>query len=207
MNMKYLLSVSCTVIVITILLSVIPVNGEEEVYENMIRLHVIANSDSEEDQQIKLDVRDKIIESFSDELGSAGSFESAYGTVCELKSEIENVANEVLTEKGVADRAKVEIGEEIYPERVYDVYTLPAGEYVSLRVVIGEGAGKNWWCVLFPPLCTSAASKEDEDDEKVFIEAGISTEGYKMIKRDKETKYKVRFRVLELFSGIFGYEY
>lgn len=205
--MKYLLSFCCTVLALVVLLSIIPVSGEEKIYENMIRLHVIADSDSEEDQRIKLAVRDRILEEFSDELGRAGSFDEAYYTVGELIPDIENAANDVLEMEGITDRASVEIGEEEYPERVYDGYTLPAGKYASLRVVIGEGKGQNWWCVLFPPLCTSAASKNVEDDEEVFIQAGISTEGYKLIKREKETKYQIRFRVLELLSGIFGYEY
>lgn len=73
---------------------------------------------------------------------------------------------------------------------------------MSLRVVLGSGEGKNWWCVLFPPLCTSAAEKEED-----FVAAGISSEGYRMIKNEHSPKYRVRFKILEVLSGIFGYEY
>lgn len=205
--MKYLLSFCTTVLVLVILLSVVPVSGEEQIYDNMIRLHVIANSDSEEDQRIKLRVRDEIIDTFSEDLGALGSFDAAFCAVEDLIPEIEKSANAVLESEGFDERVFVEIGEENYPERVYENYTLPAGKYTSLRIVIGEGKGQNWWCVLFPPLCTKSAIKTLENDEEVFVEAGITTEGYKLIKHEKETKYRVRFRILELFSGIFGYEY
>lgn len=205
--MKYILSLSCTVLAFFVLLSVIPVNGEEKIYDNMIRLHIIANSDSEEDQRIKLTVRDGILSRFSEQLAKEGSFGEAYSSVEELLPEIEETAEEILSTNNAPAEVKAEIGEEVYPERIYEGYTLPAGKYVSLRIVIGEGAGKNWWCVLFPPLCTAAASREASEDEEVFIEAGISTEGYKLIKQEKETKYKIRFRILEILSGVLGYEY
>lgn len=208
--MKYLLSFSCAVLLITVLVSVIPVSGEERIYENMIRLHVVAASDSEKDQRIKLAVRDRIIEKISAYTEGIRDTDAAYGKIEELLPAICKAANEVLEEKGRQDRATVTIGEELYPERVYEDFTLPAGKYISLKITIGEGGGQNWWCILFPPLCTAASVKsggDDSESEELFVEAGISTEGYRMIKNERNPKYAVRFRILEIFSGIFGYQY
>lgn len=208
--MKYLLSFSCAVLLITVLVSVIPVSGEERIYENMIRLHVVAASDSEKDQRIKLAVRDRIIEKISAYTEGIRDTDAAYGKIEELLPAICKAANEVLEEKGTQDRATVSIGEELYPERVYEDFTLPAGKYISLKITIGDGGGQNWWCILFPPLCTAASVKsggDDSESEELFVEAGISTEGYRMIKNERNPKYAVRFRILEIFSGIFGYQY
>ena len=184
--MKYILSLCCAVISAFIIISFLPVNGEETLYDNVIRLHVIADSDSEEDQAIKLRVRDRIIAEIGDRGGDS----------------IEQSAADEVSKYTDEYTASVILGEEVYPERIYEDISLPAGKYMSLRVVLGSGEGKNWWCVLFPPLCTSAAEKEED-----FVAAGISSEGYRMIKNEHSPKYRVRFKILEVLSGIFGYEY
>ena len=93
---------------------------------------------------------------------------------------------------------------EKYPVRYYDDFRLPAGEYTSLRVVIGSGEGHNWWCVLFPPLCTAASEEECEEE---FLAAGFSGEQYRLIKKDSDGRYKIRFKMLEVLSEAFGFEY
>ena len=188
--MKYILSLCCAVISAFIIISFLPVNGEETLYDNVIRLHVIADSDSEEDQAIKLRVR------------GGDSIEEAYSSVSQMLPEIEQSAADEVSKYTDEYTASVILGEEVYPERIYEDISLPAGKYMSLRVVLGSGEGKNWWCVLFPPLCTSAAEKEED-----FVAAGISSEGYRMIKNEHSPKYRVRFKILEVLSGIFGYEY
>lgn len=198
--MKYILSLCCAVISAFIIISFLPVNGEETLYDNVIRLHVIADSDSEEDQAIKLRVRDRIIAEIGDRGGD--SIEEAYSSVSQMLPEIEQSAADEVSKYTDEYTASVILGEEVYPERIYEDISLPAGKYMSLRVVLGSGEGKNWWCVLFPPLCTSAAEKEED-----FVAAGISSEGYRMIKNEHSPKYCVRFKILEVLSGIFGYEY
>ena len=197
--MKPILYFSCAVLVAVMIISVFPVSGEETVYDNTVRLHVIANSDSDEDQAIKLKVRDAILESVGKETYT--DYDSAYNGISGLIPEIETTANKTLADLGQTYHAEVMLGEEYYPVREYDGYTLPEGKYTSLRVILGEGNGHNWWCVLFPPLCTQAAEKQD------FISAGISSEGYEMIKGAERPKYKVRFRILEILSGIIGINY
>ena len=199
--MRAVLSLCAIVLALTVALSFLPVFGEETVYDDVIRLHVIANSDSDEDQADKLAVRDSILSYITGELDGVGGVDEAAGKIGSLLGEVETVAKRTLASRGKELSVRAEFGRDAYPEREYDGYSLPAGNYVSLRVILGEGEGHNWWCVLFPSLCTKAAEKED------FIEAGVTSEGYRMIKDTDKPRYKVRFRILEILSDVFGTEY
>lgn len=151
--------------------------GEEKVYDSVIRLHVLANSDTEADQAVKLAVRDVILK--------ANVFKNAK-TKADAEADVQNAAeravtaaNGYLAEKGLPYTASYRWGYEDYPTREYENVRLPAGRYLSLRIVLGSGEGENWWCVLFPPLCTGAASKSitngkgdvvfDADDKRYVI--------------------------------------
>jgi stage II sporulation protein R len=184
------------------LLTCLPVHGEEEIYSQTIRLHVLANSDSEEDQAEKLLVRDAVLAYLEDSLAQSGSYDSALSAVSDHLEGIRKRAEESLGNKYAV---RVELGREKYPVRQYENYSLPAGEYTSLRVLIGEGEGKNWWCVLFPRLCTSRATEEEMYEE--FIAAGFSPEQYRLIKNESSPKYKIRFRILEILSEWTGLDY
>ncbi len=179
------------------LLSVFPIRGEEALYERTVRLHVIARSDSDEDQAEKLRVRDAVLSALAAPLSAAGDTESAKVLLTNLLPEIEAAA------KTVTDAAvTVSLGKESYPTRHYEGFSLPAGEYTSLRVVLDEGAGQNWWCVLFPRLCTAAASRDDFYED--FIAAGFSPEQYRLIREESGGKYKIRFKILEILSALLG---
>ena len=157
--------------------------GEAEVYNSVIRLHILANSDTEADQAVKLAVRDAILK--------ANVFKNA-DTKAEAEADMQNAAecavataNGYLKEKGLPYTASYRWGYEDYPTREYENVRLPAGRYLSLRIVLGEGEGENWWCVLFPPLCTGAASKSvtNGKGDGVF---------------DADSKrYSIRFKLLE----------
>ena len=201
---KVLLAVSVLIVAAAILTSYLPVNGEEKIYENVIRLHVIANSDSEEDQALKLKVRDAVLETVSS-LPESKSKSEAERNIEQYRVKIEEAANGALEENGCADKVEVFFDKETYPTRYYENYSLPAGEYTSLRVVIGNGEGHNWWCVLFPPLCTSAVCEKEDEEE--FIEVGFTGEQYRLIKNDSGSKYKVRFKLIEIISDVFGFGY
>lgn len=200
--MKFMLSLCCCILVFAMVVTFLPVNGESEIYDNMIRLHVIANSDSEADQALKLKVRDTILNTLANLEGE--NKEMAEAEIVRLIPIIEKAAEETITNEGYTYSVKAEIGEEKYPVRYYDDYVLPEGVYSSLRVTIGEGEGKNWWCVLYPPMCTATSVKECEED---FIAAGFSGEQYKLIKKNSGGKYKVRFAILEMLSEAFGFDY
>lgn len=131
--------------------------------QELIRLHVVANSDTEADQSIKLQVRDAIVASLSEGMADIGNVQAAKAYLRENLSKIESIANKTLEAAGVDSRAVVTLCRETFDIRKYDTFTLPAGVYESLRVVIGEGQGKNWWCVAFPTLCMSATSEEFEE--------------------------------------------
>ena len=184
-----------------ILNRVIPTESEYQIYDSCIRLHVIANSDSQSDQELKLKVRDKLLEYVSGY--DVNSKETALLRLNEDKTTLEKMAREVIAENGYSYDAKIEIGLENYPTREYEDFSLPAGEYTSVRVIIGEGNGQNWWCVLYPPLCTQAALSYDKD---ACIEVGLSSGQYDLI-TGANGRYKVKFKIVEMAAEIAGFDY
>lgn len=139
----------------------------EEVRGEVLRLHIPANSDSNEDQTIKLRFRDALLERFGGELSDCCDLESASALAEEKIPEIERFANEFLAENGISYGAKAELVEMYFTTREYERLILPAGRYTALRVTLGSGEGKNWWCVIFPQLCLPAVS-EQENAEQVL---------------------------------------
>ena len=161
--------------------------------EKVLRLHVIANSNSNEDQYLKLKVRDKIIEYFSKE--KFQNLEEAKNFAIHNK---ENIRNLCQNEIGFKYKVIVNICKYDFNTRVYDKIALPAGVYDSIRIIIGNGEGKNWWCVLFPQMCIPAA-EECKIDNNSYDE--IFSEDDKDIV-ENETQYKVKFKIMEIFESI-----
>ena len=166
--------------------------------DGFVRLHILAESDSETDQSIKLALRDDILEEYSEKLSHFSSSKEAQDEINELKSEIEEFCNSRLKEKGVDYTASVMLENEYYPNRVYEDVSLPAGNYLSLKIVLGNGEGQNWWCVLFPPLCLDAAKGEE-----AYIAAGLSKDDYQLIKNDRTSQYQLKFKIFEVLGRIF----
>lgn len=191
-------------LVLLIAVSYLPVHGEDEIYDTVIRLHVLANSDSEEDQAIKLKVRDAVLTVTGPMVEGCTTREEAMAALEAGRAEIYGAACAVIAEAGREDPIDIRLGVESYPTRTYETCAFPAGDYVSLRVCIGEAEGQNWWCCLFPPLCLSAATAEQSSNEDAFVQVGLSKEQYGVITETKNTKYKVRFKVLELVKGWWG---
>jgi len=127
--------------------------------DNLVRLHVVAASDSQEDQTVKLKVRDAVIEALQETVTQLPDVDSAKVYLNEQLPYLHEVAETVLTEAGMDDCVSVELGKESFPTRHYDTFSLPAGVYESLKITIGEGEGKNWWCVVFPSLCLPATAE------------------------------------------------
>ncbi len=199
--MKAGLSVFIAVIVFLVLYSIIPTKEEVEIYDSTVRLHVIADSDSDEDQKLKLKVRDAIIERMKNY--DAKTKEEAEKIILNDKENLQKIAQECVKSNGFDDSVVVELAEETYPTREYEGFTLPAGEYTSLKVIIGEGQGQNWWCVLFPPLCTSGAIGVDDD---AYIDVGLTKDQYDLI-TGSSGEYKIKLKLLEIASKAFGFEY
>ncbi len=180
-----------------------PVRGEEAVYESVVRLHVLANSDSEEDQARKLRVRDAILEVTAPLMEGCEDREEAVRVLEERKGTLIEAAEAALRSEGCEDTVTVTLSWEEYPERRYDSFCFPSGEYLSLRVMIGEAEGQNWWCCLYPPLCRSAATVGQKEGEEAFIEVGLTPSQYKIITETDKPVYKARFKLLELIKGLF----
>lgn len=198
---KRILIAFFTVCSILLFLGSLPIHGEEEIYENVVRLHVLANSDSEEDQALKLKVRDAILEKTSVWLSGCNSHEDACTLLESRKDELQQIAEGVIRENGYDYPVTILLGEESYPEKNYDSVCFPSGEYTSLRVCIGDAEGQNWWCCLFPPLCLGSSTVSSEDAEDAFISVGLTPDQYKIITRTEKPVYRVRFKILEIFQG------
>lgn len=166
-----------------------------EIQEDVLRLHILANSDSEEDQAVKLKVRDRILLESGELFNTVGDKSSAQEKAAENTDKVEQIAKEVLAEEGFSYPVTAKVTRQFFDTRVYDGFTMPAGWYDSLQVILGEGEGRNWWCVLYPPLCISAAEKTQEKLEENF------TEGERQV-LESEPKYEVRFFIVELAGKI-----
>ena len=159
-----------------------------ELREGLLRLHVVGASDSKEDQEVKLLVRDAVLDSLEEGLGDLTDPAAAYDYVARMLPKVKDAADRCLQEAGFSDTAQVSLTEEAFPTRDYDTFSLPAGVYKALRIVIGEGEGKNWWCVVFPQLCMAG-----EDFVETASVAGLSPE----LTGTLEGEYEIRFWLLE----------
>ena len=165
--------------------------------EELIRLHIVAASDSEEDQSLKLRVRDAVLSSLREGMETVTDIEQARAYLQENLSQIEAVANRVLREAGCTDTATASLQPEEFDIRHYDTFTLPAGIYEALRITIGAGEGHNWWCVAFPTLCVGATV---EEFEKTASCAGFS-DALSGALAGEET-YEVRFLILDVLGRL-----
>ena len=170
---KRILTLSVIAAICLLVVGLLPVHGEEEIYDKVVRLHVLANSDSEEDQSVKLAVRDAILEVTVPLLQNCQTKEEAVQLLEENRTLLTETAQTVLREEGFDDSVSIEMGLEDYPTRTYDSLCFPSGEYISMRVSLGEGEGRNWWCCLFPPLCLDAATVGKEVAEDACISVGF----------------------------------
>ncbi len=199
--MKKTLGFMAAALLLVVALTIPTLCAASGIYNGVIRLHVLASSDSAEDQALKLKVRDAILADTEGLLDGAASREEAAKRLRAAIPDIEAAATACLLANGCEAPVTVTLGEEDYPRRVYEDVALPAGEYLSLRVCIGEAQGKNWWCVLFPPMCLSAATDRRAD---ACLAAGLTEGQYRMITDTEGAQYKLRFKVIEVAEQIFG---
>ena len=178
-----------------IFLLLMPQPSGENLYDSVIRIHILANSDSAEDQTNKLLVRDAILDFAANRLNSFSNRAEAEDAIGASLGVIESVACETLSQNGCNLPVCAELKEEVYPTRDYDTISLPQGKYLSLQVKIGDARGQNWWCVLFPPICQNSAT----DAEDALMQAGMDEENVKTV-TTKEGKYRIRFKILEWWS-------
>lgn len=161
----------------------------------VIRLHVLANSDSEEDQALKLEVRDRVLETTSALLAGETEPQAAAVLLDQHLDDIAQTAAQEISAQGHDDRVEVRLEQIWFPTRQYQGISLPAGNYLALRVLIGAAEGHNWWCVVFPNLCLPAVSER-------ALEASTLTPGQISLLQEEETSYVFRFKTLELWQSL-----
>lgn len=169
----------------------------QSVREDVVRLHILANSDSEKDQNIKLKVRDALLEKNTLILSDGVNQDNAVEYFELSKDELLETASDVLRENGFDYDVKVYLEKEYFETREYGELILPAGEYTALKVVLGEGKGRNWWCVMFPPLCVPAA---DDIEVKNNTEDYLTESGNEIVNGGK--KYIMKFKLLEMYEEL-----
>ena len=164
------------------------------IYDKTVRLHILANSNDEEDQSLKLALRDSLLDYLSPILEDAEGKQAAESILREKLSEIEAFSKEFVENAGSDQAVSVVLGSEFYPTRTYENFSFPAGEYTSLRIFLGAGEGQNWWCVVYPPLClgisdASGAFEKYSEEEQALLQ-------------QKDGGYVVRFAILDLAAKL-----
>lgn len=173
--------------------------------DSVFRLHVIANSDSDEDQSLKLKVRDSLLDYMNNICSNCSTKEEAISIVTEYQTEFQNIAKQTILENGYNYDVRININNFYFPTKNYGDITLPAGFYDALRVEIGEAKGKNWWCVMFPSLCFIDISSGVVDNEaKENLKNNLDEEAYNIIS-DNSSEMKFKFKIVEFFAekGLF----
>lgn len=199
----FLLTFSIIISLMLPISAALPSSEDMQIYEKIIRLHVIANSDTNADQALKLKVRDGILEYISSLVADAPDKESAEGAIREKLPEIKQAAQNVLLSESADFSVDVTLTKERYPTREYEGFTLPCGTYTSLRVLIGEAKGQNWWCVLFPRLCVTAKPSQTSKRDSELVEAGLTPSQVRIITGDSPD-IVIKFRFIEFFSKLFS---
>lgn len=206
--LKRISPVSAGALVAFVLLSLItayaalPLDGEEELKSGIIRFHVLANSDKDYDQMLKLQVRNAVTEYTSQLLAECTDIDDAKRIIDKNSAEIVRIAEACIRDNGYCYGAELTAGLELYPRRIYGKYTFPAGKYYSVRLKIGNGAGKNWWCVLFPPMCLQGAITEKYENPSQLSDIGFSDDEIELISERASVRREVRFFFLDMISKL-----
>lgn len=183
-------------------------NDEEVVYDydsvkdELIRFHVIANSDSEEDQELKLKVRDEVIKYLEPLLKNSKSIEESRKIIKQNNKKVINIAKKVVKDNGYSYNVQTELSRENFPEKVYGKIVLPQGEYEAYRILIGDASGQNWWCVMFPPLCFVDVTKGSvayNETERRMDEVSKN----KKTEENTDEEYELKFKIVEVLKDAF----
>jgi len=193
-----------TLLAIFILISAISYVSavSNSIANSVFRLHVIANSDSEEDQNLKLKVRDELLSYMNIISKDSKTKEEAMKIADEHKEEFIQIAERTIKENGYDYTVNIQIGKADFPTKYYGDISLPAGEYDALKVQIGEAKGKNWWCVMFPPLCfVDVSTGIVPDNSKQELKQSLNDEEYDLISKTDENEIAFKFKIVELFQN------
>ena len=170
--------------------------------DSVFRLHIVANSDSKEDQELKLKVRDKLLSYMNIISKDSTSKQEAMQMVNEHKEEFIQIAEKVIKENGYNYTVNVQVEKADFPTKYYGDITLPAGTYDALKVQIGEAKGQNWWCVMFPPLCfVDVSTGIVPDNSKQELKQSLDDEEYDLISKTNDNEISFKFKIIELFQN------
>ena len=179
----------------------------KDIKDKLIRFHVIANSDTDEDQALKLKVRDAVIDYLQPKLENSNSIQESEKIIKKEYKNLERISKNIISKNGYDYNVKVGLQYSNFPAKQYSSVVLPAGKYKALKIIIGEGAGKNWWCVMFPPLCFVDDQNgviDEKTDEK--LKEILTPEEYNLIMAKNKIKisnFKLKFKIIEVFQAIF----
>ncbi len=173
-----------------------------DIQNSVFRLHVIANSDSKEDQDLKYIVRDNVLSYMNEICKSVSSKQDAINIANEHLEDFKRIALDTIHENGFDYDVSVEIGNFSFPTKTYGDISLPSGYYDALRIKIGEASGQNWWCVMFPPLCfVDVSSGIVPDDSKEAIKKDLSDEEFSLISNENNSEISFKFKLIEFFQN------
>ena len=207
---KFILTSVAMIIISAIALNITNISGkasQSDVAEKLIRFHVIANSDDEIDQQLKLRVRDSILKYITPKLKDSKDIEESRQIIKSEDANIKRISEKIIKEKGFKYLVSTTLSKEYFPVKTYGNITLPQGEYEAYRVIIGTGTGQNWWCVMFPPLCFVDITKGNVSYEKTEKEmkSVLSDDEYKLVDNTVSSKKIIaKFKLGEIFSKLFS---
>lgn len=196
--MKHLCKIMTIILIINLLMWLGGIMRDKiMLQDNIIRLHVVANSDSTQDQSNKLEVKDAVVSFLNEHMQSVQTKQEAREYLLSHTEEIECIAKETLRKLNCSDTVKISLAEEAFSTRVYDTFALPAGNYEALRIQIGSAEGQNWWCVVFPSLCIPKSTKAMSD---VAASAGFDDDLTNTL--TGKQGYRIRFFVLDWFGKL-----
>ena len=176
-------------------------NVSTDIQNSVFRLHVLANSDSEDDQNLKYKVRDNLLKYMNEICGNCKTKQEAITLVEEHKEEFKQIALDTIKEEGYSYDVNINIGNFEFPTKYYGDISLPAGFYDALRVEIGEAKGQNWWCVMFPPLCfVDISSGVVPEESKELIEENLNEEEFALVSDNSNGEIQFKFKLLEFFN-------
>lgn len=192
-----------TTLILTLCLNTYSKDIQGDIAREVIRFHVLANSNSQADQELKIKVKNEIIKMLSSELEQSKSKEETKLILNHNLPKIEKKAREIILKNGYSYPVKAEIDYSYFPTKTYGDISLPAGEYEALRILIGNAEGKNWWCVMYPPLCfVDATAKLVPEKDKAELKGVLTENEYSLVSESNKPSIKVKFKVVEIFNSL-----
>jgi stage II sporulation protein R len=177
-------------------------NLQEDISHEILRFHVVANSDSKQDQEIKLVIKDELTTALKPSLEHAKNIDEARVIIQENLSNLEQIANQTLMKNGYEYTASASLEKGYFPLKVYGDLSLPPGEYEAIRIELGTAKGQNWWCIMFPPLCfVDSTYSVVPDSSKDQLKNVLTEEEYDMVFKKKDVKVKVKLKIVDWFLG------